>query len=185
MLAYVFWHWPRSGVDPGEYERMQRDFHAALAVSLPPGFLGSSCHRISGADWAAGGGIAYEDWYLQESSAALDELNAAAVTAGRRTAHDLAAALAAGGTAGLYHLQLGGHLPSATLAGWFRKPEGWSYARLLETMQPLIEQAGGSLWMRRMVLGPTPEFCFRSIEPVHLPRAIEPQMVPVDPVWPV
>lgn len=184
MLAYVFWHWPRQSVAEAEYQQAQREFHAALAESLPPGFLGSSCHRLAGAEWAGGGAEAYEDWYLQENSAALDELNAAAVTAGRRAAHDRAAVLVAGGTAGLYQLQLGTHLPSAEAAHWFRKPEGWSYGTLLETLEPLVVESGGSLWMRRMVLGPTPEFCFRTMTPVRLPEPIEAHVLSLTPVWP-
>ena len=107
MLAYVFWHWRRPQVPAASYETLQRGFHAALAAAPPPGFLRSSTLSIAGAPWAAGGGEAYEDWYLVDGTAALDPLNDAAVTASRRQPHDAAAAAAAGGTAGLYRLRLG------------------------------------------------------------------------------
>ena len=106
MLAYVFWHWPRAGVPAAEYEDLQRRFHAALQAAPSAGFLGSRCLALAGAPWAGGGGPAYEDWYLLEGSAALDPLNAAAVTASRQAPHDAAAAVADGGTAGLYTLRL-------------------------------------------------------------------------------
>ncbi len=41
MLAYVFWHWPRTGVPQDRYESLQQRFHAALRDAPPPGFLGS------------------------------------------------------------------------------------------------------------------------------------------------
>ena len=184
MLSYVFWHWPHAGVDSGRYESAQRAFHADLAASPPAGFLGSSCHRVIGAGWAAGGGPAYEDWYLLENSAALDELNTAAVSAARRTVHDQVAGMAAGGTAGLYQLEIGRHLPSATTAVWFGKPAGWSYARLTEVVRPVVEASRASLWMRRMVLGPSPEFCIRAHGPVPLPAELSAVSIPLSPVWP-
>ena len=101
MLAYVFWHWRRPACPP-PYEALQRRFHAALEAAPPAGFSGSRSLAIAGAPWAADGGQAYEDWYLLEGSAALDPLNAAAVTASRQQPHDAAAAAAEGGTAGLY-----------------------------------------------------------------------------------
>ena len=107
MLAYVFWHWRRPDVPAASYEALQRRFHAALGAAPPAGFLGSRSLAITGAPWADGGNEAYEDWYLLEGSAALDPLNAAAVSASRQAPHDAAAAVAGGGTAGLYLLRLG------------------------------------------------------------------------------
>jgi hypothetical protein len=184
VLSYVFWHWPRLEVLSDDYESAQRQFHALLTTSPPSGFLGSTCHRVQGAPWAAGGGVAYEDWYLQQDSAALDALNTAAVSAARKAAHDQAAAMAAGGTAGLYQLELGSHLPAATTALWFGKPAGWSYAMMADAMRPVIEMSGASLWMRRMVLGPTPEFCLRTQGPIPLPQGVTVQSIPLSMLWP-
>src|SRR5262245_52886820 len=102
LLAYVFWHWRRPTVTQSAYEAAQRRFHQALAAAPPEGFERSFSLALRGARWAAGGGEAYEDWYLVSGSAGLDPLNAAAISASRQAPHDAAAALAAGGTAGLY-----------------------------------------------------------------------------------
>jgi hypothetical protein len=48
MLAYVFWHWPATGIAPAEYERMQRAFHQALAEAGVAGFRGSTSFRLDG-----------------------------------------------------------------------------------------------------------------------------------------
>ena len=61
MLAYVFWHWPRSGVPAAEYEALQCRFHAALKAAPSGGFMGSRCVAVQGAAWA-GRGRAYDDW---------------------------------------------------------------------------------------------------------------------------
>ena len=108
MLAYVFWHWPRAGVSAGRLR--------GAAAPLPRGARRDARRRVprlalAGASPARPGrrtaATAYEDWYLLEGSAALDPLNAAAVTASRQAPHDAAAAAAEGGTAGLYLLRLG------------------------------------------------------------------------------
>jgi hypothetical protein len=56
MLAYVFWHWPRSGVAAAEYEALQRSFHFALKAAPSAGFMGSRCVSIEGAAGPAAGG---------------------------------------------------------------------------------------------------------------------------------
>ena len=107
MLAYVFWHWPRPNMNAAQYEAAQRAFHAALDAAPPAGFSASHSAALRGVPWAAGGGPAYEDWYLVQASASLDPLNQAAITGSRQQPHDAAAALAAGGAAGLYLLRAG------------------------------------------------------------------------------
>jgi hypothetical protein len=173
VLAYVFWHWPRPDVQRQDYEQRQRRFHAAMRDAPPPGFLGSRSYAITGASWMSVAG-AYEDWYLVENSGSLDPLNEAAVTASRQAPHDEAAAGAAGGTAGLYRLRRG-DVDSATptMAGWFGKPAGMSYAELDAALEPIVRESGGVLWMRQMVLGPTPEFCLQCPQPVNLPAGFE------------
>ncbi len=186
MLAYVFWHWPRTGVPQDRYESLQRRFHAALRDAPPPGFLGSTSDSISGASWISQSATAYEDWYLLENGSALDSLNDAAITASRQAPHDEAAAAAAGGTAGLYRLRLGrADGPAPTVAAWFPKPDGMSYASLDASIAPLLDSRTDSLWYRRMVLGPTPEFCLRSASPVALPRPFDPLVIRLHRIWPV
>jgi hypothetical protein len=171
MLAYVFWHWRRADVDAMDYERRQRAFHDALASAPPDGFVRSSIVRVSGAPWANAGRDAYEDWYLVRDSAALDLLNDAAISASRAAPHDAAAAVAAGGTAGVYRLRFGTTDEPPRVAHWFAKPDGMRYDALHGELAPIAERAGASLWCRYMVLGPSPEFCLWSREPIALPAA--------------
>jgi hypothetical protein len=184
VLAYVFWHWPRPDVQRQDYEQRQRRFHAALRDAPSPGFLGSLSYAVAGATWA-GGGNAYEDWYLVENSAALDPLNEAAVTTTRQTPHDAAAAGAASGTAGLYRLRRGDvDSVSPEAAAWLAKPAGMSYAELDAEMEPVVRESGGVLWMRQMVLGPTPEFCLQCPRSFRFPAPFEPVWVTLRRTWP-
>ena len=185
MLAYVFWHWPRADVAAAAYEAVQRRFHAALRDTPPDGFLGSRSLAVAGAPWISGAEDgAYEDWYFLDGSAALDQLNAAAVSAARRGPHDAAAAAAEGGTAGLYLLRQGRVGDPPLTAIWFAKPRGMSYAALFATLEPLVSSEGAALWGRQMTLGPTPEFCLHTHRPVELPASFFPRTVRCRPVWP-
>jgi hypothetical protein len=183
VLAYVFWHWPRSGVSSADYESAQQRFHAALGAAPPPGFRQSWSVAISGAPWT-GAEQAYEDWYLLDGSEALDPLNAAAVSASRQSPHDAAAALAANGTAGLYTVKLGTAVAPPRVATWLAKPAGMSYPDLYSTLAPLVGAGGGVMWLRQMVLGPTPECCIQSDRPLPLPPPFQPQEIGCRTVWP-
>lgn len=182
LLAYVFWHWRREDVAAPAYEETQQRFHAALAAAPPDGFVASSSFAISDAPWAAAGKEAYEDWYVIRGSAALDPLNEAAVTASRRAAHDAAAAGALGGTAGLYALRFGAPVPAPVRALWFAKPPGMTYDALWTLLRPVARQ--GALWMRRMVLGPAPEFCLHAPADQGTPAGLRTLVLPLRRVWP-
>jgi len=183
VLAYAFWHWKRPDVSIETYEARQGDFQAALAANPPEGFLRGSTVRIEGAPWAAAGDLAYEDWYVIRGMGSLEALNEAAVTAARRAPHDAVAQLAAGGTAGLYGLRGGSPMSSPPLATWFRKPVGLSYSALFDALAPIIATAPATLWMRQLVLGPTPEFCLHSRTAVELPAGIAGRTLSLIPVW--
>ena len=185
MLAYVFWHWRQAAAAAEEYEARQRAFHHALAADPPRGFLRSTTAAVSGAPWAAAGGAAYEDWYLLDGIPALEPLNEAAVTGARQRPHDSAAALAAGGTAGLYALRAGVAVQAPTHAAWFGKPAGMLYPALFDELAPLVTASGAALWMRQMVLGPTPEFCLHASTRADLPPRYAPLHLRLHPVWPV
>jgi len=129
--------------------------------------------------------MAYEDWYLVRDMAALAPLNEGAVSGPRLEPHNAVARLAAGGTAGLYGLNAGTALEGPAHAAWFGKPAGMSYAALFELLRPLVDSAQGGLWMRQLVLGPTPEFCLQSGAPVVLPPSIDAKYLALSPVWPV
>src|SRR5437764_130248 len=102
MLAYVFWHWPNSTLTAAEYESAQQSFHAALAHSAPAGFQQSATFRLEGqAPWL-GGTPAYADWYLVTDSAALDPLNAAAVSGLCESPHAAVAKAMAAGAGSLF-----------------------------------------------------------------------------------
>lgn len=185
MLAYVFWHWPRADLAAAAYERAQRAFHAALQAAPPPGFARSTSAAVRGLPWAAAGAHAYEDWYLLREPTALDALNTAAITASRAAPHDAAAALAAGGTAGLYRLRAGESPAAPRHAAWFAKPDGMSYAALDAAIMETRARHDAALWMRYMVLGPGPEFCLQSLQPLVLPPPFEAvRTVELRRVWP-
>ncbi len=167
LLAYLFWHWPRSGVAPEEYERRQRAFHAALAAWPAEGFVSSLSLQVTGAPWAASGQAAYEDWYLVRDFAALGALNDAAASGSRAPSHDRAAASAASGAGGVYRLRQGAPLAQPARAYWLDKPEGVTYSEFFQRVSPHVQQMQGALWMRQMVLGPAREFC------VHVPTTAD------------
>ena len=183
LLAYVFWHWRQPSAATDAYEAAQLAFQRALAEHPSTGFVRSFSHAIVGAPWANNGGEAYEDWYLVRDSAALDPLDEAAVTAGRRGAHDAAASLAAAGTAGLYQLRLGTAPKTPRSAQWLVKPAGLSYPQLYAAVEPALAPVGGSLWMRRMTLGPATEFCVLADAPAALAPPFQMFAFRLRPVW--
>ncbi len=183
-LAYVFWHWSGPDASAADYESRLRAFHAALAAAPPPGFARSFSAGLSGVTWAAGGGASYEDWYVVDDFAALGALNEAAVSGPRAGSHDAAAALAAGGTGGLYRLRLGSAVPAPRFAHWLGKPAGMRYPDFFAALEPVVAGSRGALWMRQLTMGPAREFCLHAAERVALPAALGALAVPLRPVWP-
>jgi hypothetical protein len=144
MLAYVFWHRPRTDVDLGAYENAQWAFHSSLGMT-------SASFRV--AEFPFGdGGSGYEDWYLVEDWERLGDLNRTAVDPARRPDHDLAAEQSAEGWGAVYSPVRGpASIPDG--ADWLHKPRGESSERFIGSL------AGNTVWQRQMVLGPAPEFC--------------------------
>jgi hypothetical protein len=177
-LAYVFWHWSAEAA-PAYVERLGA-FHRALASDPPRGFRSSRSFHVAGAPWLPRG-AGFEDWYLIDDFAALGSLNEAAVAGSRRDPHDRVAALAAGGSGGVYALK-SGRTGAENQARWFGKPSGTSYQALFERLEPLVAEASGALWQRQMVLGPAPEFCLRSPDAVSLPPELQALAVTCRPV---
>src|SRR5450755_4204413 len=99
LLAYLFWHWPRSGADPTAYETDLLKFHASLAARPSPQFVRSATFAVGGVPWLPGHHDSYEDWYLVDDWTALGDLNRAAVGPAHAGPHDQVAHQAAGGTA--------------------------------------------------------------------------------------
>jgi hypothetical protein len=168
VLAYVFSHRPAAGVEVAVYESALKHFHATLGNTSLSGFLGSAAFRV---------GDHYRDWYLIESSAALDALNEAAISGARALAHDAVARMAIDGIGKLWSLVTG---PSPSGSGYemgFSKPIGTEYTDLYIRIQPFIDRAGVSLWRRMMVLGPPPEFCLITPEEIQLPKDLNPEVL--------
>ena len=183
MLAYVFWHWKRTEIASKDYEDRQRGFHSALAAAPSSGFIDSFSVGVSNAPWAASI-EAYEDWYVVQDFGALGLLNEAAVSGSRLHPHDVAAAVAAGGTAGVYGLKRGTVLRRPQYAHWFAKPGGMPYRELFDQLAPVVDRVQGALWMRQMTLGPAREFCLHTGEPVPLVAGLEALVIPLRQIWP-
>jgi len=173
LLAYVFSHRAAHGVDIAAYEDSLRRFHAALANASPSGFISSTTFRIDSA---------FSDWYLVESSSALDVLNAAAVSGARAPVHEAAARLATGGAGKLLSLASGQPSMETGFEIHFAKPAGMTYVDLYTRLQAWTGRPGVSLWRRMMVLGPPPEFCLVAPAGVELPAEMEPELLRREPI---
>ena len=173
MLAYVFSHRPADGVQVADYEDSLRRFQRALAGAAPSGFVTSSTFRIGGA---------YGDWYLLDSSAALDVLNAAAVSGERAPVHDAAAGMAADGAGKLLSLAAGEHSMAAGFEVRFAKPRATSYVDLYSRLQAWTGLPAVSLWRRMMVLGPPPEFCLITPSEIELPAEMRSEVFRREPI---
>lgn len=188
-LAYVFWHWLGAGGDVAAYEDALAAFQRTLQANAPPGYRGATVFRHDPAPWLPAQGPHYVDWYLTDGSAALDPLNDGAVSAACRATHDVAAAAAAGGTAGLYRLRQAatrslGQAVEVRAATWFSKPAGMSYETLDAELAERTEATPSQLWSRAMTLGPTPEMCVLAPVAIALPADFDAIVVPMAPVWP-
>lgn len=167
MLAYVFSHHAAPGTDLAAYEEGLRRFHASLAEARSSGFISSATYRVAGG---------YSDWYLVESSAALDPLNEAAVKGRALSLHDAVAQAAVDFTGKLYML-VAGQPNGQGFEIQFSKPAGMSYPDLYTRLSQWSGRPGVSLWRRMMVLGPPPEFCFLSPAELDLPAEMKPQVL--------
>ena len=168
MLAYVYFHHAGPGVETPPYEAALLRFHASLASKPPPGFISSTTYRI---------GSGYADWYLVDSSAALDLLNEAAVDRARSAPHNTVALLSADGAGKLLMLRSGSARNQPGFEIRFSKPAGTGYRELYELLKPWTDRAEVSLWRRMMVLGPPPEFCLIAPANVELPSDMHPEVL--------
>jgi hypothetical protein len=173
LLAYVFSHRPAPEVDTLAYEEALRRFHAALASAPSKGFVRSNSYRI---------GDGYSDWYLVESSAALDWLNATAVSGARTSAHDDAARMAVDASGKLFSLATGEPSYGPGFEVRFAKPPAVTYTDLYARLEPWTTLPGASLWRRMMVLGPPPEFSLIVPSAVDLPAEMRPEVLSRQPI---
>ncbi|HET7419152.1 MAG TPA: hypothetical protein VFL27_02095 [Candidatus Dormibacteraeota bacterium] len=173
MIAYLFFHHLEPGADEVEYEAGLRYFHDALRGAGFEGFVGSRTVRT---------GDGYCDWYLVESSAALDHLNDAAVSGGRLSIHNAVAMHAVNFTGKLMKLTAGRYDPEAALEVRFSKPRGMTYPDLYRRLEPLTARPDVSVWRRMLVLGPGPEFSLLARGEEQLPVEMDPVVVRLEPV---
>jgi hypothetical protein len=144
VLAYLFWHRPRAGVDVAVYEARLSAFHASLGEA-------SRTERVRGAPWMDGG-AGYLDWYFAADWADLGRLNRAAVGGVAAAPHAALAELAGWGAGGVAAL-VAGDRAFRPAWRWLAKPAGMTYGAFMARMP-----AGATLWQRQMTLGPQPEF---------------------------
>jgi hypothetical protein len=184
MLAYVFWHWPQLSVAYESYRDHLIAFHETLSRHAPPGFVRSAVYRTGPSPWTAPAVDNYADWYLLESSAALDALNDGAVSPACRSAHDSIARLAGGGVAGLYRHWAGAtDVGNAGVAIWFAKPPGMFYDEIRRLFSSVSGQPAVSGWGRQMTLGPAPEFCLLAPHYLTLPADFDALSTHLVPLW--
>lgn len=180
MLAYVFWHWPLTGVEAHTYQEDLISYHRTLYAHKPGGFHHTRVLLMEQASWLERDEQTYEDWHVVENSAALDPLNERAVSGPCQEPHRLIARWTQGGAGGLYHLVFGdADLSVVRFAYRFSKPAGMTYGALYELLQPLVQEVRGTLWTRQMNLGPGPEFCLHSSEALVFPDVLPTLKIPV------
>ncbi|MBY0505507.1 MAG: hypothetical protein K2X03_16460 [Bryobacteraceae bacterium] len=174
MIAYLFWHTPRAGVDEAQYAAKLIHFHEELE-QLGSGSTGLAldpvAYSLPEVPWIPVNRSVYLDVYAMDSTSRMETLNSAAVSGPMLQPHQEIAALYGSGAGSLYDVRAG-QLGPATDSYWFAKPQGMTYAELDALLNPLITP-GVALLRRLMVLGPSPEFCLLSPAPLTLPLTAE------------
>jgi hypothetical protein len=179
-LHYIFWHWPRPDVDLGVYAGKLVRFQEELENSMGGELQGETAsYRSAPPPWVPAEATSFSDWYAMVDSSKLDLLNASAVNAAVRPAHNELAALYGGGAGSLYDYKRGAAFDPAFVqyTFWFAKPPGMSYDDLYTLLAPVTESPNTTLMRRRMVLGPSPEFCIASEALHELPAPIAAQVL--------
>ena len=182
MIAYVFWHQKMELVSSKTYENALIMFHRSLYNFGVKGYIGSQTFKIEGAYWMGASESGYEDWYLLEDSGVMDKLNQAAVSGSVKDPHNAAAHMATNLHAGLYVIK-SPYLSffSGKSATWFTKPRDVGLDQIMISHRNSNEKLG-DLWMRQMVLGPTPEYCFVSEDRIEIPGNLHPVNVKRKPI---
>ncbi|MDQ2724718.1 MAG: hypothetical protein M3Y36_04405 [Actinomycetota bacterium] len=168
-LGYLFWHRPGT-VDRTGYEESLRSFHEALSAHPPAGFVTSWTWRLAAPPWFDGADPTYLDVYLTANLSTLAELERGAVTDGPQPAHDRAAAAMAAGAGALLQVVAGDPTEGRDRAlAFVNKPPGTGRDPFVTALVGVAGLAGGAVWMRRLVLGPGPEYLVTGAD--HLPAA--------------
>jgi hypothetical protein len=107
-LHYIFWHYPRTGVDVAMYAGKLARFQEELENELGDNLLReSAAYRSDAPPWLPEGVTAFSDWYALHDASKLDNLNEGAVSKYVKTAHAEIAALYGGGAGSLYDYKRG------------------------------------------------------------------------------
>ena len=174
----MFWHSPVAGAPTESFEAKLASFHDSLNACKPDGFVEALSFRVAGLPWGHGQDLVYEDWYVVEDFAALGTLNDAAVSGPTRGPHDAVAKDFMEGSGGVFKLISGSlDLHQARFAAWIGKKIGPSYDSYYEDVSHVVGESNTDLWRRQMVLGPSPQFCVHSVNPVSFPEEFRPLTV--------
>ncbi len=174
-FAYVFWHWPRSGISYKSYESKLSQFLQTLLSSKPHGLVDVGSFRVDSLPWGPAGTHLYEDWYVVKDFASIGNLNEAATSGITRQPHDSIALDYAKGAGGLFK-RINGKLDlrEARTATWVEKPIGPTYQSYYDQIAQSIGEAPTDLWRRQMVLGPSPQFVIHSERELKIPANLKP-----------
>jgi len=177
-LAYVFWQWPRSGVSSSVYEKKLWSFQSALKVARPDLVTDLLTYQIDSLPWGPKDAPLYEDWYLVDDFADLGSLNDAAVAGGIKGAHDSVAGDYLKGSGGVFKRVLRNlPLDETRHVTWIEKDIGVAYQSYYDEVANELGSRETDLWRRQMVLGPSPQFCVHSADPVEFPDSFHPLAV--------
>jgi hypothetical protein len=183
-FAYVFWHWPRPEISRDSYEAKLASFLRALSEDRRSGIVESLSYRVQTLPWGPQGASLYEDWYVVESFSALGALNDAAVSGAVQSPHDEIAKDYMKGAGGIFKSIKGDTLREARFVTWVEKPIGPSYQSYYDEVAGLTAGKSSDLWRRQMVLGPSPQFCIHSGEPLGLPANLRPFSTKIERIGP-
>lgn len=182
-LHYIFWHWPKADVDLAVYASRLHLFQEALAAEVGAGLLGrTAVYRSETPPWVPVKGYIFSDWFTLANGNALDRMNEAAVAKNVRQPHAEIAALYGGGAGSLYDRKTGGDFDplAVQFTQWFAKPAGMAYAEIYARLEFATKLESTWVLRRRMVLGPSPEFCMVSKALHKLPEPFKPLILPMD-----
>jgi len=168
MLIYVLWH-RNDNTDSMDYESSLIKFHAQLNANETPGFIGSTISRSPTLPWLNDNGNILQDNYFLENSAALDHLNAAAISKACEHSHNQVATNSRDEKNGLYRHRIGLSQPQpVNHSYWISKPKNITHLALLESISNNIDEKTTSVWTRFMGLSFGPDFWIQSQIPLQL-----------------
>jgi hypothetical protein len=156
-----------------------------LNSEKPEGFVEALSFRVDALPWGRQGGSTYEDWYVVDSFGALGALNDATVTGKVKESHDPIAKDYMKGAGGVLRLIQGNlRLRDGRFATWIEKSIGPLYRSYYDDVAGIVGGRSTALWRRQMVLGPSPQFCVHSEEPLEFPPSFRPIKLKLEMVSP-